>query len=434
MRSAKKKQNLDEYLLDLYDNPHKIGWLLGYDKLFEIHSEWIKYLFDSKSGSTTVLMGHRGSYKTTALVVGIIRNLIFRPNQLMSITRKSFTDAQKIVSEVKQHFDRDPLRELYWMIGVKEPKGEIWTGNAINVATRSKVAKERNLECYGIGTAITGSHFDKMLLDDIVTVEDRVSAARREATKYAYYEYINIAKTTAAGTISVSGTPWHKNDAYEVMPPAKKYSIYDIKPAILTPEQIAEIKRTQPASLFAANYELKHIADEQKLFGDPKYCSWDVSKKAVGLCDPAYGGEDSTALTLMYMDGEKIVVRGWLRKQNIAELYDWVVGKMFEFNAAPLYLETNGDKGYALRDFQRIFPATNGYEERMNKHVKIITFIKKHWQNIYFADDCDPQYMEQIVDYDENAPHDDAPDSLASLIREKIDTPQVGVFKNNFVR
>ena len=428
------KTSLDEYLWMLYDQPHLLGHLLGYDKLFEIHSEWIKLLFDSKAGSTTVLQGHRGSMKTTALVVGIVRNLIFRPNETMSITRKSFTDAQKIVSEVKQHFERDELRELFHLCGVKSPKGAIWKDDAINVATKQRVTKERNLECYGIGTAITGAHFDKMLLDDIVTIEDRISKVKREATKNAYYEYINVAKTTATGTISVSGTPWHRNDAYEVMPPAKKYSIYDITPAILTPDQIAEIKRTQPASLFAANYELKHIADEQKLFGEPKYCQWDVSRKAVGLCDPAYGGEDSTAVTLMYRDGEKIIVRGWLRKQNIAELYEWVVGKMYEYNAAPLMLETNGDKGYALRDFQKIFPATNGYEERMNKHVKIITFIKKHWSNIYFADDCDPQYMEQIVDYDENAPHDDAPDSLASLIREKVDTPQGEAFKNSFMR
>ena len=34
-----------------------------------------------------------------------------------------------------------------------------------------------------------------------------------------------------------------------------------------------------------------------------------------------------------------------------------------------------------------------------------------------FVEGTDEEYIEQILDYNENAEHDDAPDSLASIIR-----------------
>ena len=50
----------------------------------------------------------------------------------------------------------------------------------------------------------------------------------------------------------------------------------------------------------------------------------------------------------------------------------------------------------------------------MNKYVKITTHLYKHWKSIYWFD-TDPEYLNQILDYTEDAEHDDAPDSAASL-------------------
>jgi hypothetical protein len=53
----------------------------------------------------------------------------------------------------------------------------------------------------------------------------------------------------------------------------------------------------------------------------------------------------------------------------------------------------------------------------MNKYLKIVTYLKFEWKNVVFVDGTDPEYIEQILDYNEYAEHDDAPDSLASMIR-----------------
>lgn len=54
----------------------------------------------------------------------------------------------------------------------------------------------------------------------------------------------------------------------------------------------------------------------------------------------------------------------------------------------------------------------------MNKYIKISTYLRENWDRIVFIKDTDKEYINQILDYTENAEHDDAPDSLASLLRE----------------
>ena len=57
------------------------------------------------------------------------------------------------------------------------------------------------------------------------------------------------------------------------------------------------------------------------------------------------------------------------------------------------------------------------YTESMNKFVKICTYLKKWWPRIVFLEGTDPEYIDQILDYTENAEHDDAPDSAACVCR-----------------
>ena len=57
------------------------------------------------------------------------------------------------------------------------------------------------------------------------------------------------------------------------------------------------------------------------------------------------------------------------------------------------------------------------YGEHMNKYVKITSYLKFEWQNVIFVKGTDAEYINQICDFNDDAEHDDAPDSLASMIR-----------------
>ncbi|MBQ5833217.1 MAG: hypothetical protein IIW36_00235, partial [Clostridia bacterium] len=57
------------------------------------------------------------------------------------------------------------------------------------------------------------------------------------------------------------------------------------------------------------------------------------------------------------------------------------------------------------------------YHEDMNKYLKITSYLKAEWKNVVFVQGTDEEYINQICDFNENAEHDDAPDSCASMIR-----------------
>jgi hypothetical protein len=107
-RAKKKKLDLDrwsewlcspEALNIVANEPHKLGWLIGREKLLPLHSEWIRYCWDSDE--PRAMQAFRGSYKSTSIdVVGIIRWMLFNPNDRIALIRKTFTDAAAVVYSV----------------------------------------------------------------------------------------------------------------------------------------------------------------------------------------------------------------------------------------------------------------------------------------------------------------------------------------------
>ena len=84
---------------------------------------------------------------------------------------------------------------------------------------------------------------------------------------------------------------------------------------------------------------------------------------------------------------------------------------------APVYCETNGDKGYLGKEIRQKGHEARLYREGMNKYFKISTFLRKWWKNIIWLEGTDMKYLEQIQNYTEDAEHDDAPDSAAVCCR-----------------
>jgi hypothetical protein len=87
------------------------------------------------------------------------------------------------------------------------------------------------------------------------------------------------------------------------------------------------------------------------------------------------------------------------------------------FNSGKIYCEDNGDKGFLAKELRKRGERVTVYHEGMNKYVKITSYLKFKWQEIYFVRGTDEEYINQICDYNENAEHDDAPDSAASTVR-----------------
>jgi hypothetical protein len=405
-----------DYKIEIAKYPEKLGHYLGYPDLTEIHREWIIKTWKSKKDY--VLQAHRNSYKTTAvLIVGTIWYMLYNPNDTVLILRKAFTDATSIIKSIIRHYESEKMIKLYENVfGVKNFKLVEDRKDCIVLPTKINVTKEGSIDALGIGGSITGRHYKKIMADDIITVKDRLSKAERENTKEFIRELENI-KTTD-GSITFTGTPWHREDGFSMLPEAEKFPIDSIDIKGFTKEKLEDIRKRTTASLFAANYLLKHVSDENRVFKDIKYAQWEPGASyKIAHIDAAYSGKHYTSLTLLQEWHGKYTLKGYIWRQSIVDLFDKIVTIMKNHGIGSVYLEDNADKGLSKKELMKIWNSVIGYHEKENKHNRIIGYLKYYWPEVYFDMDSDEDYLSQILDYEEGEEPDDAPDSATGAVR-----------------
>ena len=414
------------------DYPHLLGHMMGRTKLTEMHSQWCWDLWGEPDGEHTANQAHRGAFKTTILTeVGCIWWLLFHPNDRIALIRETWTVANDTLKTIAQLFQIEAVQALFKYAHGEVPKFRTKKDGKLVMSFKTTITKEGSIDSYGISQVPTGSHYDRILCDDIITINDRFSKAKREATKNGVREIMtNI--IDPGKSVHFVGTPWDKDDAWEmeneagekIIPEPKKYTCYDT--GLLTEEEIQAKRDTTSKLLFGANYELVHHPADDQMFKDPQFGDWDGTlhkSRYVGHIDAAYGGDCLNAMTIMArrLDG-KIQVTGKCLIGDIKDHYPEVYSFFHKNKATKVYSEDNADKGFLNRDLKvkRKGIALNAisYHETMNKHVKIVSYLKKYWKDLVFDHDCDPVYLSVIQDYMEGMEPNDSADSAASLLRE----------------
>ena len=402
----------NEVLELLYYNPIEIGHWVGFKDLTDMHNEWLRSFLYSDQDQT--LQGHRGSFKTTVLSIFLALHAVIAPNETVLFFRKTGGDVTEVIRQtgniLKSGCMNMIVNTLYHkdLILLKDSSGSIQT----NLTTSIKGSNQ--IEGLGIYTSITGKHSDIVVTDDIVNVNDRVSQAERDNTKCCYMELQNI--KNRGGRFINTGTPWHKDDAFTLMPNPKKYDCYST--GLISSEMLEQIKSKMTSSLFAANYELRHIAAEDVIFDTPKQgADPSLCEQGLSHIDAAYHGEDFTAFTVVNKKDDKYYVYGRMWRKHIDDVEDEIITLRKAFNAGRIHVEDNGDKGYLAKSLMRKGERVSVYHESQNKYLKITSYLKDVWKDVIFVKGTDKDYIEQICDYNENAEHDDAPDSLSSLVR-----------------
>lgn len=401
-----------DILNGIKEHPVRFAHMVGFDRLTETHNIWLRRIICGRDDWT--LQAFRGSYKTTTVSVALALLLIVKPNMRIAFMRKTDNDAKEVIAQIQRMLGRAEAGALSDMIWghrvrlVKSSQTEITT----NLTNDPRGAAQ--LSGMGINGSLTGKHFDLIFTDDIVNPKDRFSRAEREHTKTVYMELQNI--RNRGGRIINTGTPWHVDDCFSIMPEAEKWD-WRSMPDVFTESDAEKIRPRMTQSLWAANYELRHIPSDDVIFTSPKTGA-DPAFLANGEChvDAAYYGEDYTAFTAMrYLDG-KIYTYGRLWRKNVLDVLDEIKEDHSRLRLGRLYIETNPDKGYAAEAIRAKGITVVPYPEAENKHAKIVTHLKASWPEIVFATGTDDAYISQICDYTEDAEHDDAPDSAASLL------------------
>ena len=404
----------------LWNEPYKIGHWVGFEDLTTLHNEWLRSFLYADGDQT--LLAHRGSYKTTDLSLFLAIHIVIQPNENVMFFRKTDDDVTEVVTQAKKILQSGVMQrivsDLYGtdLQLLKSNNSEIHT----NLCTSTKGVSQ--VVGLGIGTSITGKHADIVVTDDIVNLKDRISRAERERTKIQYMELQNICNR--GGRFINTGTPWHKEDAISIMPNVKRYDCYST--GLISREKLEQLRQGMSDSLFAANYELKHIADKDAMFKSPQFTKEkELIYGGLAHIDAAYDGADGTAFTILnkLKDG-RIIGFGKRWDKHVDDCLSEIGIYHRSLRAGSVSCEKNADKGYLAKELRGLGYHVDPYSESMNKFVKISTYLRSNWKNIAWLEDTDPEYINEILDYSEFAEHDDSPDSAASILRKMETGPK----------
>ena len=392
--------------------------MLGFTKLSSLHNKWIVDMVRGKDDKT--LQSSRGTYKTTCVSVALALIIILLPNKRTMFMRKTDGDVKEVLKQVQKILN-DPHTQ-YFVQAIYGVNLRMMVSSATEILTNLTTDTKGTAQLVGIGTgaSLTGKHFDRIFTDDIVNVQDRISKAERDRTKIIYQELQNI--KNRGGRIFNTGTPWHKDDAFSIMPEPERYDCYqeDVR-QIISEDELEDIRSKMVPSLFAANYELRFIASEDVIFVSPRV-GGDPAMVEQGIVhiDAAYGGEDYTAATYCRKKDGVYYVLGKLWHRAVDEVEDEIIALRKKFLCGKVFCENNADKGYLAKSLRNKGERVVSYAETENKYMKIVTNLKPEWKNVVFVTGTDPEYIDQVCDYNEDADHDDAPDSLASVVRQLL--------------
>lgn len=401
----------------LKNKPYKFGHMLGFTKLTTLHNDWIRQMLCGKDDMS--LAASRNTYKTTCDSIALALIIILLPKVRTMFMRKTDDDVKEIIKQTAKIL-KDPHTQ-YFVQCIYGVTLKLTVESVFEISTNlvSDAKGTSQLVGIGMGSSLTGKHFDRIFTDDIINIKDRISKAEREHTKLIYQELQNL--KNRGGRIINTLTIWHKDDASTLMPNMVKFDCWHPQVrSIITDEVIEEKKASMTPSLFACNYELKIIADENLLFDErPIGASVSYVQGAMSHIDCAYGGEDFTAFTAMaYHDGH-FYIYGKCWQKHIEKCYTEIQQDYSRLLLDKCLLENNSDKGFAAKELKRKYGMrTATYHEGMNKHLKISAYLKAIWKYVIFVEGTDDEYISQILDYNEDADHDDCADSASCLARK----------------
>ena len=405
----------DGYVLvkQIREHPELLGPEVGFTDLTELHGKWIRNMVFG-SGDYT-LQAHRGSYKSSCLAVAIALLLVLQKDRNIIFIRKADNDVSEMLGMVSKILKSDVFLDIANAVHHVPLKVVAEGSDHLSTNLWDSPMGAHQLLGIGLRASITGKHAFYVITDDICNLTDRISRAERERTKLQYDELQNI--RNRGGRIINLGTPWHKDDVFSKMPNICRYDCYHT--GLLSQEKIDELRQSMSPALFAANYELKHIAAEDAFFETPPVFTEDAElfREGISHIDAAYGGRDYTAFTCARRRGNTIYLYGRLWHKHVEKVLPECIMEADRLSCWPMHCEENGDKGFLYKEIQRQGKWTKSYSESQNKVIKISTYLRKWWPKIVFLRGTDPEYINQIMDYTEQAEHDDAPDSAAVCCR-----------------
>jgi hypothetical protein len=253
---------------------------------------------------------------------GLVRN----PNLRFLIHSDASAKATGFLTGIKNHIlgkaPRSIFRERFGNWETDPRKGK-WNEDSIIVAARTESYAEPSVTTAGIGTALTGFHFDKIIFDDLVSDQNVTTKDQMDKAYESYQKALSL--LVPGAEVIMTGTRWHFGDAYgRIVAENADAELFDIliKDAEevndkgnlifadigLTPEFLKLQKHQQGSYIYSCLYKNNPVDDDTAIFKVSNFSFYGSVKPDdlyVTCCiDPAGEGKDKTGITVVGTDHE----------------------------------------------------------------------------------------------------------------------------------
>ena len=195
----------------------------------DLHKSIISNISSNKS---TLDLAPRGFGKSTVGDVDFCITRILRdPNIRIMIGSKTQTQAQAFLKEIRTHFEQN--EDLLRIFGDwKTSKDNVWSDREFTVNKRTIIKKEATVTALGASGAVISKHFDIIIGDDLVGLENARTERQRANLKEWFYSSL-FPTLEPDGEIHILGTRYNPLDLYEDLIKSRDY-VVNIQQAIKT--------------------------------------------------------------------------------------------------------------------------------------------------------------------------------------------------------
>lgn len=434
------------YILDRPDMEHQ--WILDRCKEVQKKPDW------------NIDLWARGHFKSSIITIGLtIQDIINNPNLTYSIFSNTRGGAKKFLRQIKYICENNSVLkglypEVFWQNPEKEsPK---WSENDGLVMKRSVNKKESTLEAWGvIDGQPTGSHFDVLILDDIVTEQSVNTDDIKEKTIDGIRLLFFLVATEYK--IRIIGTRYAYDDAYgniikdgRFTPriyPATDNGKIDGIPVFLTREQLEDKRKIlgddfifacqmlqNPQGLMNINFQADWI----------KYYDKSVDLKMIKyiLIDPANSKKKRNDFTTMWVIGttsdKKYCILDCVKdKLNLTERYKKLYDLFVKYGPVAIGYEQYGmvsdityfEEKNKEKNIQMRFVSLGGKLSKIDRIRRLIPVFQTGsilfpkiipYTDIEGKDHClMSEFLNQYINFP-NVSHDDMLDCLARILDETM--------------
>ena len=210
--------------------------LLGYSDMSPLTHRPICAFASDESVKRKHIEYPRGTFKSSVITIGYTLQSVARnPDVRILIDNEVYGNSKAFLREIKSHMEKERLLELYPEFQVDKRQNDAWTESTVIVSSRTKERKEPTISCAGLDQIKVGMHYDKIIMDDLVS--NRNVTTKEQIEKVIEHYRLALSLLEPGGEIILLGTRYHYSDLYGHVLETDDGEFQNlILPAILTDE------------------------------------------------------------------------------------------------------------------------------------------------------------------------------------------------------